>query len=149
MKGSRHAQILAIIDEQQVETQEMLTNILRKRGYSVTQATVSRDIRELKIRKVPTSDGKSVYYTLENETPPQVAKLADTFRMFAVTISLTGNLVVIKTVADASHLVEKTIIDLDLSGILGITVGCSTVAIITADAQSAKETYKYIEKMLK
>ena len=149
MNKNRLDVILELILQYNIDRQETLQKLLNERGFNVTQATVSRDIRELKIRKVPTSDGKSVYCTLENETPPQVAKLADTFRMFAVTISLTGNLVVIKTVADASHLVEKTIIDLDLSGILGITVGCSTVAIITADAQSAKETYKYIEKMLK
>ena len=67
MKKSRHAKIVDLIEKYDVETQEDLAELLKESGFQVTQATVSRDIRELKLSKIPTGDGRQKYVVLQQD----------------------------------------------------------------------------------
>ena len=68
MKVNRHAKIVELVNTRQIETQEELAELLNQEGYKVTQATVSRDIRDLKLTKVPSGNGRQKYAVLNNKT---------------------------------------------------------------------------------
>ena len=80
MKKTRQGRIIELIQNENIETQEELADRLREEGYNVTQATVSRDIRELKLSKVPSGNGKQKYIMLKNQESDHVNKLAKVMR---------------------------------------------------------------------
>lgn len=95
MKLSRHAEILKIIEESDIETQAELADRLNKAGYSVTQATVSRDIRELKLAKAPLENGH-VHYIAPKEDDLSI-RTGYVFKASVLSVVTSGNLLVIKT----------------------------------------------------
>ena len=98
MKVKRHSKIIEIINKMDIETQEELAEILNKEGYNVTQATVSRDIRELKLTKV--SGAKGQKYVIMSQNEPELSEKY--FRIFKdgfVSMDMAQNILVIKTVS--------------------------------------------------
>lgn len=130
MKGQRHIKIREIIANQEIETQDDLVTSLRNSGFQVTQATVSRDIKELMLIKVPTDEGKYKYSmpTAQRYNPVQKLQraLVDSF----VSIDHTGNLVVIKCLPGTANSVAVLIDNMEWSDLLGTICGDDTILMI-------------------
>ncbi|BCJ85905.1 transcriptional regulator AhrC/ArgR [Effusibacillus dendaii] len=130
MKGKRLLKIRELIQKQEIETQDELVDGLKQLGFQVTQATVSRDIKELQLIKVPTPDGR-YKYSLPPETsynPGVKLKriLADSF----VSIDHAENLIVLKTLPGNANAIAAVIDTLDWDGVLGTISGDDTILII-------------------
>ena len=99
MKVNRHAKIVELINKHHIETQEELADYLNREGFKVTQATVSRDIRDLKLTKVPTEEGRqkyAVHHTVETEMSEKYIRI---LRDGYVSMDVAQNILVIKTVS--------------------------------------------------
>lgn len=133
MKGQRHIKIREIISGQEIDTQDELVEALRKAGFQVTQATVSRDIKELMLIKVPTDEGKYKYSlpTAQRYNPVQKLQrsLVDSF----VHIDHTGNLVVIKCLPGTANSVAVLIDNMEWPDLLGTICGDDTILLICRD----------------
>ena len=99
MKKTRHRKIVEIIEKKDVETQEELAGYLKEAGFAVTQATVSRDIRELKLSKVPTGGGKQKYVILKQDDSHMGDKYIRVLRDGFISMDMAQNILVIKTVS--------------------------------------------------
>ena len=97
MKSKRHSAILKLIASENIETQEDLASLLSEQGYKVTQATVSRDIKELRLIKVQTGEGRYKYATVERAESDLQDRFISMFSSCVISISSSGNLIVIKT----------------------------------------------------
>ena len=103
MKRQRHREILEIISQESVETQEDLARRLRERGFEVTQATVSRDIKELRLLKVLTDEGSYRYAVAEKAEQGLTERLRRIFTETALHVDVAENLIVIKTLPGSAH----------------------------------------------
>ena len=134
MKVGRQAKIIELIGKYDIETQEELCAKLIEEGYEVTQATVSRDIRELKLTKVADGDGRSVYRTMAGNTDFS-QKYLNILKNGYVSMDMAQNILVIKTVAGMAMAVAAAIDSLNYSEVLGCIAGDDTimVAVRTVD----------------
>lgn len=131
MKVLRHAKIKEIIDHSEVETQEELAEALRKEGIEVTQATVSRDIKELRLIKVPTGDGRYRYaFPMDQAMVFSQSRMERMFRDSVVGIDYSQNIVVIKTFPGTANAVASTIDCARWPEIIGTVAGDDNILII-------------------
>ncbi|MCD7981108.1 MAG: arginine repressor [Clostridiales bacterium] len=135
MKEKRHAMILEIIRRQNVGTQEELCEILNSEGYSVTQATVSRDIRELNLTKISAGGGQKKYVLLYDAEDELGEKYRRVFRDGVVSIDTAQNILVIRTVSGMAMAVAAAIDMMDCQEIVGSIAGDDTImcAVRTSD----------------
>lgn len=139
MKTRRHAKILEIINAQQVETQEELQAHLRVAGYSVTQATVSRDIKELRLVKEVSPEGKYHYAPAGQEENSDAARrLEEIFRGGCVSFDHALHTVVIKTLPGLAMAVCAAVDAMWDDSILGSVAGDDTCIIVMRNAASAE-----------
>lgn len=139
MKAQRHIKIREIITNRDVETQEDLVAELKKAGYNVTQATVSRDIKELHLVKVPTKNGDYKYsLPADNRFNPQ-QKLKRLLMEAFVGIEQSENLVVMKTMPGNAHAIASPIDHMGWTDILGTIAGDDTILLICRDRERALE----------
>ena len=139
MKSKRQALILEIISAQDVETQEELANRLRAHGIDVTQATVSRDIKELRLIKVPAADGNYKYASPEKE---ETAPADRYMRILSETILSTdcaGNIIVIKTMTASAQTVAEIVDNLKWEEIIGTIAGDNTVLVIVKNPEDTQD----------
>ncbi|MDR3349282.1 MAG: arginine repressor [Acidaminococcales bacterium] len=128
MKGIRHAKIKEIIDQQMMETQEDLAAALRAHGIDVTQATVSRDIKELMLIKVPTGDGHYRYaFPTEQGVMLSQARMERIFQDSVISVLASENLVIIRTLPGTAQAVAYTIDYVRWPEILGTIAGDDTI----------------------
>ncbi len=144
MKIKRQSKLLELINNYEIDTQEMLVDILNKEGFNVTQATISRDIRELKISKVAGSNGKQKYAVSANDTINYNEKFIRVFNEGVVSIDFAQNIVVIKTLTGMAMAVAAAIDSMDDMGILGTIAGDDTIFCAT---KSELVAIKIIEKL--
>ena len=146
MKVKRHAKIVEIISNHRIETQEELAERLNQEGYKVTQATVSRDIRDLKLTKVPTEDGKQKYAVLQNEQSGQSEKYIRILKDGYVSMDMAQNILVIRTVSGMAMAVATALDGLKLPELVGTIAGDDTImcAVRTVD-----DTILLMEKIKK
>jgi transcriptional regulator of arginine metabolism len=138
-KLKRHFKIREIITDQVIETQDELVNHLKNLGFNVTQATVSRDIKELHLVKVPAANGRYKYSTpTEQRFNPQ-SKLARLIMEAFVSIDHAHHFVVLKTLPGNAHSIGVLIDDLDWDGILGTICGDDTCLIICRTEELATD----------
>lgn len=123
MKAKRHSKIIEIIKENNVETQEDLAIMLKKAGFEVTQATISRDIRELKLTKVATSDGKQKYEIFSHDDTKTNEKLINVFKEGVVSIDYAQNIIVVKTLTGMAMAIGAAIDSMGNSEIVGSIAG--------------------------
>lgn len=109
MKTKRQTKMLELIKKHDIETQEELSDYLQKEGYQVTQATVSRDIRELKLTKVAMSNGRQKYAALTEANEDLSEKYTRVFRDAFVSMDMAQNILVIKTVSGMAMAVAAAI----------------------------------------
>lgn len=138
MKSQRQAKILEIISTKNVETQEQLLSALQSEGFRGTQATISRDIKELRIVKELTSLGTYRYTTSGNEMAGTFsAKLNTIFRECVIGFDYAQNIVVIRTLPGLASAAGSAIDAMNLSVIIGSLAGDDTVMIVMRDSNAA------------
>ncbi len=136
MKMTRHAKIKEIIDKNKIETQEDLAAALRNEGIEVTQATVSRDIKELMLVKVPDANGHYHYaYPKEHNMLLTPGRLERTFQDSIVSVKSTDNMVVVRTLPGTAQAVAYAIDYMKWPEILGTIAGDDTVFIAVANKE--------------
>ena len=135
MKTARHAKIIEIINKNNIETQEELAKALNEAGFNVTQATVSRDIRELKLMKVSENGERQRYVVFQNKDNWESDKYIRVLRDGFVSMDMAQNLLVIKTVSGMAMAVAAALDALKWNEIVGCIAGDDTVmcAIRTVD----------------
>ncbi len=145
MKPERHAKIIEIIGQYAVETQEELAERLNGAGFRVTQATVSRDIRELKLSKVM-MDGKQRYVAVQNEAGRMGEKYIGILREGFVSMSMAQNILVIKTVSGMAMAVGAALDAMHWGEVVGCIAGDDT---IFCAIRSTDDTLLVMEKLKK
>ena len=135
MKTSRHAKILELIQKNDIETQEELSAHLEQEGYHVTQATVSRDIRELKLTKVSLNNGKQKYVALNETSEDMTKKYTRVFKEGFVSMDMAQNIFIVKTVSGMAMAVAAALDHMDCHEIVGSIAGDDTImcAVRTVD----------------
>ena len=146
MKSGRHAKILEIIQKNDIETQEELSDILQKAGYQVTQATVSRDIREMKLTKVSLNNGRQKYVALAETNEDMSQKYVRVFREGFVSMDMAQNILVIKTVSGMAMAVAAALDSLNYNEIVGSIAGDDT---IMSAIRSVEDTVALMGKLRK
>lgn len=139
MKNKRHDCILEIIQEKAISTQEELQKELRKRGYEVTQATVSRDIRRLRLVKQQTEDGRNVYAVSTVREDRERDRLLRVLRDSVRSVESAQNILVIKTEAGMAMGSAAAIDGLSISGIIGCIAGDDTIMAVLKTTVAAEE----------
>ena len=127
MKTKGQTKMLELIKKHDIETQEELSDYLQKEGYQVTQATVSRDIRELKLTKVAMSNGRQKYAALTEANEDLSEKYTRVFRDAFVSMDMAQNILVIKTVSGMAMAVAAAIDAMHLHEIVGCIAGDDTI----------------------
>lgn len=148
MKIARHAKIYEIISGRDVETQEQLAEELKKAGISVTQATVSRDIKELKLTKVLSSSGRYKYAAIAPAENMLSDKLVTIFTQTVLTIDFVNNVIVIKTISGSASAAAETIDSLKWDGIVGTLAGDNTIFLLTRSDSKAEEIAVRLKKLM-
>ena len=138
MKNSRHAKILEIISEYNIETQDELINKLCESGYDVTQATVSRDIKQLQLVKIATEDGKYKYALPRRDDVTSGAKFKSILRDTATSIQNAENIVVIKTYPGMANAAAAAVDALAGDSIIGCIAGDDTIFIVVKNDDEAE-----------
>lgn len=146
MKVNRHAKIVELISKYQIETQEELAERLNAAGFRVTQATVSRDIRDLKLTKVPAENGRQKYAVLQSEQSGLGEKYIRIFKDGFVSMDMAQNILVIKTVSGMAMAVAAALDAMKWSEIVGCIAGDDT---IMCAVRSVDDTILVMEKMKK
>ena len=130
MKSLRQAKIREIIEANNIETQEELANALEREGFSVTQATVSRDIKEMHLIKVLAEDGVYRYAMIDKNDQGVGDKLIRMLSDSVVDINSANNLIVIKTLSGSAHVAAEAVDSLHWPEVLGTVAGDNTILII-------------------
>lgn len=146
MKTKRQAKMLELIKKHEIETQEELSDYLQKEGYQVTQATVSRDIRELKLTKVAMNNGRQKYAALTDNSEDLSEKYIRVFRDGFVSMDMAQNILVIKTVSGMAMAVAAAIDAMHLHEIVGCIAGDDT---IMCAVRSVDDTIEVIGRLRK
>ena len=148
MKVDRHSKIVELIGKYQIETQEELAEYLKKAGYHVTQATVSRDIRELKLTKAPGKNGRQCYAVMQHQKDFG-EKYIRIFRDCYVSMDMAQNILVIKTVSGMAMAVAAALDALKFSEIVGCIAGDDTIFAAVHSAEEADALIDKIQGMMK
>ena len=146
MKVNRHAKIVELINKYQIETQEELAERLNQVGFHVTQATVSRDIRDLKLTKVPAENGKQKYAVLESGNTAMGEKYIRILRDGFVSMDMAQNILVIKTVSGIAMAVGAALDAMKWTELVGCIAGDDTVM---CAVRSVDDTILLMEKIKK
>ena len=144
VKTNRQSKIIEIIQKNEVETQDELSALLEKDGFRVTQATVSRDIRELKLTKIPTAGGRQKYAVITDAPENLSKKYERVLREGFLSMDMAQNILVIKTVSGMASAVCAAIDAMKMREIVGSIAGDDTImcAIRTVD-----DTYAVMKKI--
>lgn len=138
MKAQRQAKIVEIISNANVETQEQLLQALTDQGFSSTQATISRDIKELRIVKELTSLGTYRYCVPEKDAPPALSdRLNNIFRECVISVDSAENLVVIHTLPGMANAAGSALDAMRSGAVLGTLAGDDTVVVVMREGHAA------------
>lgn len=146
MKIERHSKIVELIGKHQVETQEELADLLNSEGFRVTQATVSRDIRELKLTKVVGENGRQKYVILQNENPALDGKFIPILKSGFVRMDMAQNILVIRTVSGMAMAVAAALDAMHFQEVVGCIAGDDT---IMCAVRSSNDTILLMDKIRK
>ncbi len=146
MKNARQEKIVELITKYEIETQEELASYLEKEGCRVTQATISRDIRELKLTKLTTENGKQKYTLMQDYTPGISDKYLRVLKEGFVSMDMAQNILVVKTVSGMAMAVAAAIDAMHWNEVAGCIAGDDT---IMCAVRSTEETLQVMEKIRK
>ena len=149
MKKNRQEKMLELSSRYEIETQDELIDRLREHGYDVTQATVSRDIRELKIAKMTTGRGTYRYVLPKHSQAGSGMRFSATLVDSIISVDYACNMVVLKTYPGLANAVAVGIDGMNLQQILGCVAGDDTIMIVTRDEESARTISDRLHDLLK
>lgn len=149
MKISRHAKILEIIESNPTETQEELAEELKKNGYNITQATVSRDIKELKLVKVLDENGIYKYASLKEQDSMLSERLVKVFTESVLSVDYSGNIVVIKTFSGAANAACEALDVFDIKEVVGTIAGDNTIFVLVRNPENVEAVIDKLKKMMR
>lgn len=149
MKSERQERILEIIEKYEVQTQEEITARLQAEGFKVTQATVSRDLRDLKLTKNMSPSGKYRYTVTKTHDHVGAVKLNHAMLESIIGVKYSLNNVVIKTLPGLANAVASSVDALALDSILGCVAGDDTIIVVTVDEESSEEISDKLKEMMR
>lgn len=149
MKLKRQAKILEIIQRQPVDTQEELQRVLKEDGFLVTQATVSRDIKEMRLVKVLDTDGRYRYSVERKEGMKISSKFHSLFADTVISVSYASNIVVVKCLNGMASAVCAAMDSLHWEGLIGTLAGDDTFIGIAASEQRAADLTEELRKLMR
>lgn len=148
MRNKRHEAILALITENNIETQQDLTIALASVGFDVTQATVSRDIKELRLVKKLNSDGNYVYASHSHNAEDVVSdKMSNILRQSIVSVDYALNTIVIKTLTGMAQGAASVLDAMQFNECLGTIAGDDTIFVTARSAEAAQKLSKKLKNM--
>jgi transcriptional regulator of arginine metabolism len=149
MKSERQNRILELVAQYEIETQEEMMERLRAEGYMVTQATVSRDLKELKLSKAMTAHGGYRYCLSTGRLHTPTSRINTAMVDSIVMVDYSMNNVVIKTYPGLAQAVASAIDGLNMHNILGCVAGDDTIIIVTRDVESSAHISEKIRDLMK
>lgn len=148
MKNARQTEIIRLIEKHHIETQEELAEYLNQAGFQVTQATVSRDIRELHLIKVADGNGRSHYSVIQKDTGHLGKKYSRVLKDAFVSMDTAGNLLVVKTVPGMAMAAGAALDALGMPEILGCIAGDDTIMCAIRTPQDARAIMGKLGKII-
>ena len=148
-KKERLKFILQLIDEREIGTQEELTAALNAEGLNVSQATVSRDIKELRLLKVLSTNGAYKYATADKAEHALSDRLIRMFTESVLSITHANNLIVIKTLSGSANVAAEAVDSLHWPEILGTLAGDNTILLIVRSNEEVESVVKRMQEMMK
>lgn len=148
MKRERHEVVVDLINKYDIETQEELAAYLRQEGFEVTQATVSRDIRELKLSKISAGGGRQKYIILANDDSGLGDKYIRVLRDGFVSMNMAQNILVIKTVQGMAMAVAAAVDAMKLPEIVGCIAGDDTIMAAIKTVEDTKAVMEKLENII-
>ncbi len=149
MKTIRQVAILDIIEKRDVETQEELAEALRDRGIKVTQATVSRDIKELRLLKVLTPAGVYKYATADKAENGLTERFIRILTESVLSVASSNNLIVVKTLSGSANVAAEALDSLHWPEILGTLAGDNTILLIIRSNEDVPGVTARIKELMK
>lgn len=148
MKNARHAKIVELITKYEIETQEELASYLQQEGYHVTQATISRDIRELQLTKLTTASGKQRYTLMQNYAPEMNETYLRVLKEGYISMDMAQNILVIKTVSGMAMAVAAAIDAMHWTEVAGCIAGDDTIMCAVRSAEDTVQVMRKIRKIV-
>lgn len=148
MKTRRHAKILDLIKENDIDTQDELLRLLRDGGFDVTQATVSRDIKELRLVKSLSGKGKYRYSTGQDNVRDISSKFYSLFGDSVLTVDAAQNIIVIKCMTGMAQAVCASMDTLSFVGVVGTLAGEDTILVVCKNTETAVERQEEFRKLI-
>ena len=149
MKRERHEVVVDLINKYDIETQEVLAAYLRQEGFDVTQATVSRDIRELKLSKISAGGGRQKYIILSGDDTDLGDKYIRVLRDGFVSMNMAQNILVIKTVQGMAMAVAAAVDAMKLPEIVGCIAGDDTIMAAIKTVEDTRAVMEKLEDIIK
>ncbi|MCL2813161.1 MAG: arginine repressor [Oscillospiraceae bacterium] len=149
MKYKRQAKIMELISSFDIYTQDELADRLGKGGFAATQATISRDIKELKLLKIPASNGQYKYALASHEEEKTDIKFLNILNETVIKIGPAKNLLVVKTYSGMAQAAAAALDAMDFSEVVGTIAGDDTIFLACTSDENAEAVAKRLEKMLK
>ncbi len=149
MKQDRHTVILRLISTEDIETQTQLAQRLAEMNIPVTQATISRDIKDLKLVKAPNGNGGSKYVVTEDAGGENISeRLSHIFINSVLSASYSNNIIVLRTLSGSANAAAEAVDSMNLPEILGTMAGDNTIFIVVKDSANApKLTQRFLEML--
>ena len=148
MKTKRQDEIIRLISAGDIETQEDLASALRSLGFKVTQATISRDIRELRLVKVASKNGGFKYAKPEKHEIAVSERLARILTDSMVSVDYSGNIIVVRTISGSANVAAEAIDNLGWTEILGTIAGDNTIFIVVREEADTAEISGRIKDLI-
>ena len=149
MKNVRHQQILLLIRQYDIKTQEELADLLNKTGFTVTQATVSRDIRQLQLQKVHLENGRQKYV----QSPEGNVDLSQRYRRVLkdayVSMEISGNIIVLRTISGMAMAAAAALDSLDWREVLGSIAGDDTIMCVLRSPEDGESFFNKMNEIMR
>lgn len=149
MKNNRHQKMIELVDNYEIETQEELADRLRAEGFQVTQATVSRDIRALKLSKISCGNGRQKYVAIKQDDTHLNGKYIRVLKDGFVSMDKAQNILVIKTVSGMAMAVAAAVDALEMEEIVGSIAGDDTIMAAVRTIEDTQIVMDKISEMIK
>ena len=147
-RTGRQLKLIEIINKNEIETQEALAEALRNEGYLVTQATVSRDIKDLGLIKVMTPNKTYKYAQHASTEQKSSGKMLNLFRECVISIDYAGHLIVIKTVSGGANSAATLVDKLNFPEVMGCVAGDDTILVVIKDQQKIVPIVEKLKSLL-
>jgi len=149
MKSKRQEKIIELVSKYNIDTQDELTSRLSEEGFKVTQATVSRDIREMRLKKMVMPEGGQKYVVPDSEEKLASDKYTRVLQDGFVSRAFASHMIVVKTVSGMAMAVAAAIDNMDIPGIVGCIAGDDTIMCAIHSEEEAYKVMELIDKVIK